>query len=98
VDIRAWVAPKTRNQRAYLHSIIRQCADVMGCDERLLKEDLKQQLGVVMVEPSLVTGDRVARVLPTELYSREQESAFIEAITAWAAGKGIHVRAPHEAA
>lgn len=89
VEVRHWVPMKTRRQRDFLHALIRDLAQQLNCDERLLKADLKAALGVVVVEPSLVTGDREARVVPTEVYTREQYTALIYAIQAWAALKGL---------
>jgi len=96
VDIRAYAPPKTRKQRGYLHAMIRELALQLGCHEADLKADLKAQFGVVVVEPSLVTGDRVARTLPSERYSREQMTGLIESIIAWAAGKGLTVTEPDD--
>ena len=96
VDIRAYAPPKTRKQRGYLHAMIREIALQLGCHEADLKADLKAQFGVVVVEPSLVTGDRVARTLPSERYSREQMTGLIQSIIAWAAGKGLTVTEPDD--
>lgn len=96
VDLRPYSPPKTRRQRGYLHSMIREISLALGVHEADLKADIKTQFGVVTVEPSLVTGDRVARVLPSERYSREQMSALIHAITAWASEKGIMVTEPDD--
>ena len=94
VGISAWIPPKTRRQRDYFHAMVRECADHLRADERVLKEDIKSQLGVVEVAPSLVTGDRVARIVPTELYSREQYTALLHAVEAWAASRQIPVTPP----
>ena len=96
IDVRPYAPPKTRRQRSYLHAMIREVALALGFHESDLKADLKAQFGVVTVEPSLVTGDRVARVMPTERYSREQMSALIHAIAAWAAEKGVTVSEPDD--
>jgi hypothetical protein len=76
--------------------MIRELALQLGCHEADLKADLKAQFGVVVVEPSLVTGDRVARTLPSERYSREQMTGLIESIIAWAANKGLTVTEPSD--
>ena len=96
VKVRAWTPPKTRRQRDYAHALIRQCADVLRCDERLLKDDLKAHLGCVRVRPSLVTGDREALPVPTELYTREEYTAWITSILAWAAQQGILLPDPED--
>lgn len=96
IDVRPYAPPKTRRQRSYLHAMIREIALALGVHEADLKADLKAQFGVVTVEPSLVTGDRVARVVPTERYSREQMSGLIHAIAAWAAEKGVTVTEPDD--
>jgi len=96
VEIKAYAPPKTRRQRGYLHAMIREIALALGVHEADLKADLKAHLGVVTVEPSLVTGERVARVMPTERYSREQMSALIHGIMAWAAEKGVSVSEPDD--
>ena len=96
IELKPYAPPKTRRQRGYLHAMIREIALALGVHEADLKADLKASFGVVTVEPSLVTGDRVARMLPTEKYSREQMSALIHAITAWAAEKGLTVTEPDD--
>jgi hypothetical protein len=96
VEVKPYAPPKTRRQRGYLHAMIREVALALGVHEADLKADLKAQFGVVTVEPSLVTGERVARVMPTERYSREQMSALIHSISAWAAEKGVTVTEPDD--
>lgn len=89
IDVRQWVPPKTRRQRSYLHALIRDLAEQQRVDETELKDDLKVEFGVVTVAPSLVTGDRVAKMVSTERYDRDQMTAFIKSIQSWAASKGL---------
>jgi hypothetical protein len=94
VECKGYDAPRTRRQRGYLHAVIRQIALARGVHEADLKEDLKSAFGIVTVEPSLVTGDRTARLISTERYSRDQMTAFLHSVIAWAAGEGIVVTEP----
>ena len=94
VECKAYDAPRSRRQRGYLHAVVRQIALARGVHEADLKEDLKVAFGVTQVETSLVTGDRIARLISTERYTREQMTAFLHAVIAWAAGEGIIVSEP----
>jgi hypothetical protein len=96
ISIKAWVPPKTKRQRNYLHALIAQIAAHLRVDPVALKEEIKAEMGVVVVKPSTLTGDRIAVPKSTEEYTREEYTALISMLLAWAAERGILVPGPED--
>lgn len=85
VDVRSWSPAKTRRQENYFHACCAEWATQLRVDPEDLKQDLKEQFGVVTVRISLATGEREAFVKSTTRYTQDEYTGFIHACIAWAA-------------
>ena len=74
--------PKTTQQIRYAHSLCGALAKAKGANPEHAKKDCKAEFGVVVVDTSLVTGQRNARLVSFADYSREQMEAFCTAMEA----------------
>jgi hypothetical protein len=89
VTVEPYRHPKTVSQINYAHALIhelsQQCGPKYAHDRgERLKYELKRSFGPVIVETSLVSGERIEIPVSMADYSREQMAAFIEQVHAWA--------------
>ena len=81
--------PKTRSQLNYAHSLCDALAVHEKCSLDKAKRDAKAEFGVVVVDTSLVTGQRSARLVSFADYTETQMEAFLTAMEVFLAERGI---------
>ena len=83
------VHPKTTSQIRYAHSLCNALAIGKGASLEAAKTDAKREFGVIKVGTSLVTGDRMARLVSFADYTREEMTAFCTSMEVYLSEQGI---------
>jgi hypothetical protein len=82
--------PKTTQQIRYAHSIIGYIAKHNKRHPDKIKQECKAVFGVVSVETSSITGDRIAHFKSLGDYSKQEIDTFIIQLEAYCAENNIH--------